>query len=86
MEDFGQAIADGEKRQSRKLEAVGSEIKALLDIIISSSELMLWQQEGELPETYRGYTRDIRRSGMDLKLILEDLMEQAGKSDRDSGS
>ena len=86
MEDFDQAGADADSRRARKLEAAGSEIKALLEIIITSSELMLWQQEGELPETYRGYTRDIRRSGMDLKLILEDLMEQAGKSDRHSGS
>ena len=45
---------------------------------------MLWQQEGELPETYRGYTRDIRRSGMDLRLILEDLMAQVSDSEPES--
>ena len=76
MEDFGEVNADVSRRRARKIEAVGSEIKGLLDIIITSSELMLWQQEGELPETYRGYTRDIRRSGMDLKLILENLLTQ----------
>ncbi len=85
MEDFGQAMADGERRQPRKLEAAGSEIKALLDIIITSSELMLWQQEGELPEVYRGYTRDIRRSGMDLKLILEDLLADMAEDEPKSG-
>ena len=74
MENFDREFADAENGRSRRLEAVGNEIKTLLDIVISSSELMLWQQEGELPETYRGYTRDIRRSGMDLKLILEDLL------------
>lgn len=74
MEDFAHGTGDAEQRQSRRLEAVSDEIAALLDIVISSSELMLWQQEGELPETYRGYTRDIRRSGMDLKLIFEELL------------
>lgn len=86
MEDFGQPNADGDRRRSRKLDSVGSEIKGLLDIIITSSELMLWQQEGELPETYRGYTRDIRRSGMDLKLILEDLLAEVAENDPPSGS
>jgi len=74
MEDLDRGFADAEHRRSRRLDAFSDEIKALLDIVISSSELMLWQQEGELPETYRGYTRDIRRSGMDLKLIFEDLL------------
>ena len=81
MEDFGQAGSDTDRPQSRKLEAVSSEIKGLLDIIITSSELMLWQQEGELPDTYRGYTCDIRRSGMDLKLILEDLLAQVSEEE-----
>ena len=73
MEDFGQSKS-GEGRPSTREIAASEEIKALLDIIITSSELMLWQQEGELPETYHGYTRDIRRSGMDLKLILEETL------------
>lgn len=75
MEDFGQSAAHGERpRPSTCNIAANEEIKALLDIIITSSELMLWQQEGELPETYHGYTRDIRRSGMDLKLIIEEML------------
>lgn len=74
MEDLRPATAIGEHRPSPRHSVASEEINALLDIIISSSELMLWQQEGELPETYRGYTRDIRRSGMDLKLLLEDLL------------
>ena len=90
MEDFGQTSADEEPRRRHRLNAVSEEMSALLDIIITSSELMLWQQEGELPETYHGYTRDIRRSGMDLKLMLEDLLaEDAGTApssdERDPG-
>lgn len=78
MEDLGQPISDGDYRQSRRIDTASEEIKSLLDIIITSSELMLWQQEGELPETYRGYTSDIRRSGMDLKLIVEELLSTLG--------
>lgn len=73
MEDVGQSNSSEEHASNRTI-AANEEIKALLDIIITSSELMLWQEEGELPETYHGYTRDIRRSGMDLKLILEELL------------
>ncbi len=79
MEDHQQAAANGDGRRSRQLDAAGPQIKALLDIIITSSELMLWQQDGELPESYHGYTRDIRRSGIDLKLILDDLLAGACK-------
>ena len=45
MENFDHEIADAENGRSRRLDAVGNEIKTLLDIVISSSELMLWQQE-----------------------------------------
>ena len=86
MEDFGQTTSDGERRQSRRLDVASDKIKALLDIIITSSELMLWQQEGELPETYSGYTSDIRRSGMDLKLVLEELLASMdAERDSDTG-
>ena len=73
MDDFEPSATDSDQ-PSRRLQEASSEINSLLDIIITSSELMLWQQEGELPDSYRGYTSDIRRSSMDLKLILEDLL------------
>ncbi len=84
MENFDQSAASGEPESPSDI-AAKEEIRALLDIIITSSELMLWQQEGELPETYHGYTRDIRRSGMDLKLILEDMLSGSG-TDQNSPS
>jgi len=88
MEDFGQPNAGGEHRRSRRIDVASERIESLLDIIITSSELMLWQQEGELPETYRGYTSDIRRSGMDLKLAVGELLEavSAGRDSDKGGS
>lgn len=78
IDDFGGATAPGDRRQTSRRDVTGERIRSLLDIIITSSELMLWRQEGDLPEAYRGYARDIRQSGMDLKLIIDELLAAEG--------